>query len=191
MSGSYKGVIKVFLDFIPVVLFFVSYKFSQNWFKPVVFASLVLTIATVVSMIISKILRIKLDKFAFYTNLVVVLFGILTVVFDNPNFIKAKLTIINLILSGLMMSFFFLKKPVIKTLFKDKIEMDDAKWNILNLRFAVAFLLIAVLNFYFWHFTEEVTWVNFKTFGVLPIMILFIGLQMRFIMKNGKSLHSA
>jgi intracellular septation protein len=185
MKNSHKQILKFILDFLPLILFFLSYKVSPPGLKPAVFASLVLTIATAISMLISKLAKIKLEKFAIYSNLGVIVFGMLTVFFDNPVFIKAKLSIINFIFGVLLLFFYLKRKPIIKNLFKDKIEMDDEKWNILNLRFALMFFCVAALNIYFWHFTAENTWVNFKTFGVLPFTIIFMIFQMRFIIKNG------
>ena len=183
-----SNTIKFVLDFIPLILFFLAYRFSPENMKPTVFASLVLMISTVIAMLISKILQIKLEKMTLYSNIAVILFGGLTVIFDNPDFIKAKLTALNGLFAIMLLIFYFLKKPVIKSIFKGKIEMEDEKWNILNLRFAIMFFLIAILNFYFWKFTSENAWVNFKTFGVLPFIIIFFGFQIKFILKYGKSL---
>ena len=126
-----SNTIKFVLDFIPLILFFLAYRFSPENMKPTVFASLVLMISTVISMLISKILQIKLEKMTLYSNIAVILFGGLTVIFDNPDFIKAKLTALNGLFAIILLIFYFLKKPVIKSIFKGKIEMEDDKWNIL------------------------------------------------------------
>jgi intracellular septation protein len=181
-----KNAMKFLLDFAPIVLFFVAYKFNPPTFKPIIFATLVGGFCVFLAMIFSFILRIKMEKFALYSNIAFLIFSALTVFFDNPEFIKAKLTIINLLFALMMMFFYVKKKPIISLMFQGKIQMSEDNWNKLNFRFAVMFFLIAIFNFYFWKFQTEEVWVNFKTFGVLPFMLLFFLFQMGFIMKNGK-----
>lgn len=189
MKSKNNNLFKLLLDFLPIVLFFISYKMPPSHIKPIIFASAVGAVATVISFIIAKLNKIKLEKLSFYSNIAFVIFALLTVVFDNPNFIKAKLTILNGILGLLLIFFFITKNPVIKHIFQHKIEMEDAKWNSLNLRFSGMFFLIAILNLYVWKFCSEEIWVNFKTFGVLPFIFVFFVIQFRFILKNGKLLH--
>lgn len=178
--------IKFLLDFAPIILFFIAYNIKLDFIKPIIFASAVGGVATATSLIIARLLKIKLEKLAFYSNIAFVVFAMLTVAFDNPNFIKAKLTVLNGFLGSLLMFFYLTKKPIIKNLFHGKVLMEDAKWNTLNLRFSVMFFIIAILNFYFWQFRSESSWVNFKTFGVLPFIIFYFFIQFRFILKNGK-----
>jgi intracellular septation protein len=178
--------VKFLLDFLPIILFFIAYKIHPIQIKPIIFASMVGGLATIISLAIAKIMSIKLEKLAFYSNIAFVFFAGLTVLFDNPDFIKAKLTILNGILGAILLWFFLKKKPVIKYIFENKIEMENGKWNTLNLRFSLMFLTIAVFNFYFWKFQSEEMWVNFKTFGTLPFVMTFFIFQIRFILKNGK-----
>jgi intracellular septation protein len=178
--------LKFLLDFLPIILFFIAYKFPPLGAKPIIFASMVGGVATVISLFLAKFFKIKLEKISLYSNIAFVIFAGLTVFFDNPDFIKAKLSILNGILGSLLIFFFYTKKPIIKHIFEGKIEMQDSKWNVLNLRFSLMFFLLALLNFYFWKFQSEEMWVNFKTFGAVPFIIIFFVFQIRFIMKNGK-----
>lgn len=180
------SIVKFLLDFLPIILFFIAYKIHPTGTKPIIFASMVGGLATIISLILAKIMAIKLEKVAFYSNIAFVLFAGLTVLFDNPDFVKAKLSILNGALGTILFWFFLKKKPVIKHIFEGKIDMENEKWNILNLRFSFMFLMIAISNFYFWKFQSEEMWVNFKTFGTLPFIMIFFIFQIRFILKNGK-----
>lgn len=186
MNEDTKKKVKLLLDFAPVILFFVAFKKPLFGLQPLIFASIVLTVFTVIALLISYILKIKPDKLALYTNIGVIVFGILTIYFNNPEFIKAKLTIINSIFAFIMLYCYYTKKPIIKSMFAGKIEMEDNYWNALNLRFGLMFVVISILNLYFWKLTSDAVWVNFKTFGVLPIMIAFFAFQVRFILKFSK-----
>jgi intracellular septation protein len=185
MKNQDKKFIKFLLDFLPVILFFAAYKIPLEGIKPITLASLVGGTATIIALLTARLLKIQLEKFALYSNIAFVIFAGLTVAFDNPNFIKAKLSILNGALGVFLIYCYFSKKLIIKSLFQGKILMNERCWNLLNLRFAIMFGLISLLNLYFWQFTSESTWVNFKTFGVLPFIFIFFFLQFRFILKNG------
>ena len=131
-------------------------------------------------------MRIALDKLTIYSNIGVVVFGGLTVLFDNPTFIKIKLTAINLAFSASLFYMFFAKKTGFKVVFQGRVSLDDRFWLLVTRRFAFLFLGIAILNEIVWRSFPESTWVNFKVFMVPLIMMVFFVLQFKFIMKNGK-----
>ena len=187
MKGEKNG-LKFLLDFLPIVLFFIAYNIKIDGIKPIILASFVGGVATALAILTSKLLKIKLEKFALYSNIAFVFFAGLTVIFDNPNFIKAKLSILNGVIGLILFYFYLSKKPLLKAVFQGKIEMEDKNWNILNIRFSLMFFAIAILNFYFWIFESEQAWVNFKTFGVMPFIFIYFFIQFRFILKNGKVL---
>ena len=184
-----NAILKPLLDFLPIILFFVAYNLKIENIQPIMLASAVGGIATVLVLIISKLKNIKLEKLALYSNIAFILFSALTVIFNNPNFIKAKLTILNGILACLLFYFYLRKKPALKSLFRNKIYLEDEKWNILNLRFSLMFFLISLMNTYFWQFKSEQAWVNFKTFGVLPFIFIYFVIQFKFIVKHGTVLN--
>lgn len=183
-----KKYLKPIIDFIPLLAFFLAFKFAPENSNDVIFATGILVLFTILGMILLKILKIKIEKINLYSNIAVIFFGGLTMFFEDPLFIKAKLTLLNIVLCGVMTFLYITKKTVIKSLFQGKIEMPESKWNVLNLRFALMFLLIAFLNLYFVYFTSDATWVKFKTFGVLPFIICYFALQVRFILKNAKKI---
>ena len=52
-------------------------------------------------------------------------------------------------------------------------RMTDLGWRMLTIRWALFFVLLAVLNEIVWRNTSTDTWVSFKVFGIMPLTILF------------------
>jgi intracellular septation protein len=183
---------KMILDFFPLVLFFLSYKIPVTFAfftpeKPIIFATFVLVISTILSLVLAKILRVKLDKINVYSSIAVVIFGGFTVFFNDERFIKIKLTIINGLFSLILAGFSIVKKPVLKSILGEKIEMyKEETWILLAWRFSAFFAVVAVLNEVIWRNFSTSFWVNYKVFLVLPLTFIFIALQLPFISKNAK-----
>ena len=75
------------------------------------------------------------------------------------------------------------KKPLIKFLFQNSINLKDEGWEKLNNRWIYFFIFVAILNEIVWRTQSEVFWVNFKVWGLLPITFLFTASQVPLINK--------
>ena len=117
-------------------------------------------------------------------GILITLFGGLTIYFDNPIFIYIKPTIIN-ILFGLALLFgkYFTKEPVLKKILGKSIMLSDEGWGILNKRWIIFFFALAFLNELVWRTQSEEFWVNFKVWGMLPIIFIFTAFQVSLITK--------
>jgi intracellular septation protein len=62
--------------------------------------------------------------------------------------------------------------------------MSEENWIKFSIRFIVFFIIMGVLNEIVWRKLSEEAWVNFKVFGILPLTILFIVMQIPFINRN-------
>ena len=56
--------------------------------------------------------------------------------------------------------------------------MSERGWQILTFRWALFFIVLAVLNEIVWRNTSTDTWVSFKVFGIMPLTLLFSILQL-------------
>ena len=131
-------------------------------------------IATLVALAIVYFLEKKVSMVPLIGGIVITLFGGLALYFDNKIFFYMKPTILSLLLAGVL-SFgkLFTKKPLIKILYQDALDLEDEVWQKLNNRWIYFFIFLAVLNEIVWRTQSEVFWVNFKVWGLLPITILF------------------
>jgi intracellular septation protein len=160
---------KQLLDFLPLVVFFVFYKLYDIYY-----ASGALIVATALALIFTWIKYRKVEKMTQITFAMVVIFGTLTLVFHNDEFIKWKVTVIYVLFSGaLLVSQLILKKPLIQRMLGKELTLPDPVWNKLNISWAIFFLLCGLANIYVAFWLPQEVWVNFKVFGLTVLTLVF------------------
>ena len=105
--------------------------------------------------------------------MLVVIFGGLTFLFDDPRFIKMKPTMINLLFAGALFVGVALGKSPLKVMLGEAFSLTEEGWRKLSYRWGFFFIALAVANEYVWRNYSETAWVNFKVFGILPLTFLF------------------
>jgi intracellular septation protein len=106
-----------------------------------------------------------------------VVFGGATLWLQNEAFIKWKPTALYWLFGGVLLgSKLFAGRNLMQKLLGEKISMPDTAWTRLNLAWALFFLAAGALNLFVafsgW-FTED-QWVNFKVFGLMALLIVFV-----------------
>ena len=114
---------------------------------------------------------------------IVLVFGGLTIYFDNEIFIKMKPTIINMVFALILYGGVIVKKPLLKYLLGAALKLEEDGWRILTQRWIAFFVALAVLNEIVWRTQSTDVWVNFKVFGILPITFIFTMTQFPLIKK--------
>jgi|TARA_B110000438_G_C15579618_1_gene549044 intracellular septation protein len=176
-----KPIIKFIADFTPLLIFFTIYFKNNNDLK---LAIPPFIIATVISLIVIYLLEKKVSILPLSSGVLIVLFGGLTLYFDNKVFFYMKPTIINLLFAIILFfGQYILKKPILKILFKKSIQLKDEGWSKLNYRWICFFIFVAILNEVVWRTQPEAVWVNFKVWGLLPLSFVFTASQMPLINK--------
>ncbi|MFT6220408.1 MAG: intracellular septation protein [Lentimonas sp.] len=158
----------------------------SNHETPVIPATIALLVATLVALTIIYIKTRKIAKMPLFSAILLGIFGFLTVFSGNEIFIKIKPTLVNLLFASILLSGYFLKKPLLKMLLGHSLIMQESAWHQLSLRWAIFFIFLAILNEIMWrHFSTDF-WVGFKVFGILPITIMFTLFQIPFILRQQK-----
>jgi intracellular septation protein len=174
-------------SFLPIAVFFLGYKFGQNIFpqhQPIIIATAGIVIAVIILWAYAIITKKKQDKMTLYSNIFIIIFGSMTVFFNNPTFIKIKITAINALFGLFMIYNVCSKNPPIAKFFAGKIMMLDKHWKIFSLRLAALFFALAIGNEIVWRNFTENTWVSYKVFYAPIITVVFFAFQMWFLMKN-------
>ena len=174
-----KSIYKLLIDIGPLAVFFIFYTRSglQASILP-------LMIATVIAVLFSYILEKKIPIMPTVGAAIVLIFGGLTIYFDNEVFIKMKPTIINLIFAIILYGGMLVKKPLLKILLGAALRLEEEGWRILTYRWIGFFIALAVLNEIIWRTQTTDIWVNFKVFGILPITFIFTMTQFPLIKKH-------
>lgn len=156
------------LDFAPLGVFFVAFKAAD-----IMAATIALTITTMISLAITYFFEKKLAPTPLISGIAVAVFGVLTVVFDNEQFIKIKPTIVNLLFALILFVGLYLKKPPLRYMLQAAFDLEDEGWNKLTLRWGFFFVFLAALNEYIWRSYSTDFWVDFKVFGMMTLTIAF------------------
>jgi intracellular septation protein len=185
-NKSSEGLLKFLYDYLPIIVFFVCYKISIVYDK-LLFATLAMLFTTFVAIFVSYILAGKIPKVATFSALLLGFFCGLTIFFNDEYYIKIKPTIINLIFSLILFYGNFTQKPMLKYLLGDQLKMNFKDWQILSLRWAYFFGILAILNEIIWRNFSTDFWVQFKVFGMMSISMAFTISQIPFIIKAQKN----
>ena len=173
-----KSIYKLFIDIGPLAVFFIFYTRGD-----LQTAILPFMIATIISVLFSYILEKKIPIMPTVGAVIILIFGGLTIYFDNEIFFKMKPTIINLLFAGILFIGILLNKSLLKYLLSGAIKLEDEGWSILTKRWIGFFISLAILNEIIWRTQSTDLWVNFKVFGILPITFIFTLTQFSIIKK--------
>ena len=175
-----RSVLKPVIEFGPVAVFF-YYFFKTNEIQS---AILPLMIAAAIAIVASILLERRVPPMLLFSTVLIFIFGSLTIYFNDPFFIKLKVTIVNLIFAVILFIGLFFKKPLIKSLMGASLKMDDKSWMMLSKRWAFFFLFLAICNEIVYRNFSDAFWVNFKLFGIMGLTFIFIFSKVFFIQKN-------
>jgi len=186
---------KLLFDLFPVILFFIAFKYSEKnpdvaagWvgsllgstavdpkLAPILLATVVVIAATVAQIVWVWFRHGKVDKMLWVSLVLVVVFGSLTLIFQNEAFIKWKLTILDWVFAASMaFSALVLKKNAIKAMIGEQLKLPEPLWSKLNYAWIAFFTVMGSLNLYVaFNYSTDI-WVNFKVFGSMGLMLVFM-----------------
>jgi intracellular septation protein len=170
--------LKFALELGPLALFFIAYG-RLGIFA----ATAVLMTGVVVTLSVSYAMLRRIPIMPLITAVIVVVFGSLTLVFHDETLIKIKPTALYLLFGGALFVGLAIKKPLLKIMFDGALHVTEEGWRLLTWRWAFFFLALAVLNEIVWRTQTTDVWVKFKTFGFLPLTLLFALAQAPLIMR--------
>jgi intracellular septation protein len=176
---------KFIYDFLPLIVFFVVFKFSKNP-NPLIPATIWLIIVTLIILVFTYLVHKKVSLIPLISAGILGIFGGITIFSGNDIFIKMKPTLVNATFAAILLGGYFAKKPLLQYLFGGSIEISNQAWLHLSLRWGGFFIFLAILNEVIWRNFSTDWWVQFKVFGILPITIIFTALNLPFIMNEMK-----
>ena len=193
---------KFLFDLFPVILFFGVFKWGEGNAQaaqavgqqylsglvsggevtlaqaPILLATAIAIVATVVQIGWLLLRGKKVDTTLWLSLAIIVVFGGATIYFHNETFIKWKPTVLYwCFATALLFSQIVLKKNLIRTMMEKQMSLPDGIWRRVNLSWVAFFLTMGLLNLYVaFNFSTD-NWVNFKLFGSMGLMLVFIVVQ--------------
>lgn len=184
---------KLLIDFLPIVIFFIVYKFAPESIEAIspllnteqiqqltdmpaiVLATAVLIPATMLQILYTKLKTGKVENMHLVTLALVVVMGGATVILQDKTFIQWKPTVVNWLFAvAFLGSQFIGEKTILERMMGQNLELPKAAWKTLNYAWISFFILSGIANLYVaYNFSEDI-WVNFKLFGLLGLTFVFI-----------------
>jgi len=180
-SRPLNPVLKLALEFAPLALFFIA-----NGRLGIFAATGVFMVAILTSLAISYALTRTLPIMALISAGVVLFYGGLTLALHDETFIKMKPTIVNSLFGAVLLGGLAFGKPLLPLVLDQVLTLTPEGWRKLTFRWAIFFFVLAVLNEAVWRNVSTDTWVDFKTFGIMPLTLLFALAQTPLILRHGE-----
>ena len=181
------GGAKLLIDLGPLLVFFIT-----NFAAPVppvmkVFvATGAFMVAMVVAMIFSAIRYRHISPLLWFSGVMVVILGGLTIWLHNETFIKIKPTIYYLFVAALLGFGLWRGKPLLKLVLGSAYPgLSDDGWRKLTRNWALFFAFMAALNEAVWRSTTTDFWIGFKLWGAIPLTFLFAAANIPMLLRHG------
>jgi intracellular septation protein len=189
---------KILFDFLPIALFFAAFKYAEGnkewaaafatsqfgWLvsggavgekeAPVLLATVVVILATLAQVAWLKLRGRKVDTMLWISLFLVVVLGGLTIYFHSDTFIKWKPSVLYWVMGlALWLSPLLAGKNLLRVLMGEQIKLPAKVWHRLNFAWVAFFGLMGLLNLWVAYSFSTSTWVNFKLFGGIGLMLVF------------------
>jgi len=160
---------KFLFDLLPVVLFFVAFKLADIYV-----ATAVAIGTTVLQVAWLKLRRRRVPGMLWASFAIIVVFGGATLLLQDETFIKWKPTVLYWLFAAVLAGSALLRRNLIRSVLSQEMQLPDAIWARLNVAWIVFFALMGAANLYVAFNYSTDLWVNFKLFGGMGLMLLFV-----------------
>jgi intracellular septation protein len=182
-----QGGAKLLIDLGPLLVFFLA-----NFFAPVpdllkIFvATGAFMVAMVVAMIFSALRYHRISPLLWFSGVMVVVLGGLTIWLHDRTFIQMKPTIYYALVAGLLAFGLATGRPLLQQVLGSTYPgLSEQGWKKLTRNWAIFFACMAVLNEAVWRNTSWDFWIGFKIWGALPLTFLFAAANIPMLLRHG------
>jgi intracellular septation protein len=182
-----QGAGKLLIDLGPLLIFFLA-----NFLAPVpaemkiYVATLAFMVAMVAAMIFSALRYGRISPLLWFSGVMVVVLGGLTIVLHKAWIIKMKPTFYYVLVSGLLFFGLATDRPLLQQVLGSTYPgLDQAGWRKLTRNWALFFAFMAALNEAVWRNTSTSFWIGFKIWGALPLTFLFAAANIPMLLRHG------
>ena len=164
---------KYFVDYIPIIAFFIAFKLYGIYI-----ATAVAIVASGLHVLLGRWINHQFDTQHIIIFALVLLLGGATLLLHRAIFIQWKPTVVYWLFAvALQLSVWFFKVNLLKKGLNGHIVLTEQQWNHLNTAWVLVFLGLGGLNVYVVYHYSMASWVNFKLFGTMGLLLLFILIQ--------------
>jgi intracellular septation protein len=178
------------LDYGPLLLFFLA-----NFFAPVpgplkIFAATgVFMVAMLAAMLISQLRYGRISPMLWFSGVMVVLFGGLTLWLHNDTFIKIKPTIYYVTVAALLLFGLSTGRNLLKVVLGTAYPgLTDRGWHLLTRNWILFFACMAAANEAIWRSTSTDFWAASKLWLFVPATFVFVAANVPMLLRHGLAL---
>ena len=184
---------RLLIDLGPLLVFFLA-----NFFAPVpgpmkIFVATGAFMAAMVAAMIFSALRYRtISPLLWFSGIMVVLLGGLTIWLHDKTFIKIKPTIYYGMVAGILTFGLVTGRQLLKSVLGSTYPgLDSDGWRKLTRNWAIFFAIMACLNEAVWRNSSDDFWVGFKLWGAIPLTFLFAFANVPMLLRHGLNKEAA
>lgn len=188
-----SGTLNLIVDYGPIAVFFAVYRYSApadhaslGEVAAVIRATGAFMLAAVIALAVSKWKLGKISPMLWLSTALIVVFGTMTILFQDKTWIQIKPTVIYLLFGISLLIGVARGMPLLRTLLQAAFEgLDDAGWMILSRNWGLFFLALAALNEALRHTLSFGDWIAAKLWLFLPLTFLFTFAHIPMLLRHG------
>jgi intracellular septation protein len=171
---------KFLFDLLPVLLFFIAFKLADIYV-----ATAVAIATTFVQVAWLKLRGRRVDAMLWASLGIIVVFGGATLALQDETFIKWKPTVLYWLLGAVLGGATLLaRRNLIRMMLSEQVQLPAPVWDRLNWSWVGFFAFMGALNLYVAYNFSTDLWVNFKLFGGMGLMLVFVVVQALFLARH-------
>jgi len=182
-----QGGAKLLIDLGPLLVFFLVNFFAPvPTFMKIFVATGAFMVAMVLAMLFSAIRYHRISPLLWFSGIMVVVLGGLTIWLHDETFIKMKPTVYYVLVAALLGFGLATDRPLLQRVLGSTYPgLDETGWNKLTRNWALFFAFMAALNEAVWRNSSTDFWVGFKLWGALPLTFLFAAANIPMLLRHG------
>ena len=182
-----QGGAKLLIDLGPLLIFFlVNFLAPVPQVARIFVATGAFMVAMIAAMLFSAVRYRTVSPLLWFSGIMVVILGGLTIWLHDETFIKMKPTIYYVLVAGLLTFGLLTGRSVLQRVLGSAYPgLDEQGWAKLTRNWAIFFSFMAILNEAVWRNSSTSFWIGFKLWGALPLTFLFAAANIPMLMRHG------
>ena len=182
-----QGAGKLLIDLGPLLVFFlVNFLAPVPAVMKIFVATGTFMIAIVAAMLFSALRYGRISPLLWFSGLMVLVLGGLTIVLHKAWIIKMKPTIYYTLVAGILGFGLATGRPLLQQVLGSTYPgLDEVGWRKLTRNWAIFFAFLAIVNEVVWRNSSTDFWLVFKLWFVAPATVLFAGANIPMLLKHG------
>jgi intracellular septation protein len=182
-----QGGTKLLIDVGPLLVFFlVNFLAPVPAVAKIFVATGAFMVAMIAAMLFSWFRYGRVSALLWFSGIMVVILGGLTIWLHDETFIKMKPTVYYVLVAGLLAFGLATGRPLLQRVLGSTYPgLDEHGWAKLTRNWALFFAFMAILNEAVWRNSSTSFWIGFKLWGALPLTFLFAAANIPMLLKHG------